>query len=79
MFVTLKLSKNQAHKRLLPVKGNKKISEKKKKNSTKRTPKKTPEAGFSLGRWPVYFWPWVKGIQISSNEGSHLFPRGDNY
>ena len=23
--------------------------------------------------------PWVKGIQVSSNEGPRLFPRGDNY
>ena len=23
--------------------------------------------------------PWVKGVQFSSNEGPHLFPRGDNY
>ena len=23
--------------------------------------------------------PWVKGIQVCSNEGPHLFPRGDNY
>ena len=23
--------------------------------------------------------PWVKGIQVCSNEGPHPFPRGDNY
>ena len=23
--------------------------------------------------------PWVKGIQVCSNEGSFPFPRGDNY
>ena len=23
--------------------------------------------------------PWVKGIQVCSNEGNHPFPRGDNY
>ena len=23
--------------------------------------------------------PWMKGIQIYSNEGPHHFPRGDNY
>ena len=23
--------------------------------------------------------PWVKGIQVCSNEGPHLFPRGHNY
>ena len=23
--------------------------------------------------------PWVKGIQVCSNEGAHPFPRGDNY
>ena len=22
--------------------------------------------------------PWVKGIQVCSNEGPHPFPRGDN-
>ena len=22
--------------------------------------------------------PWMKGMQIFSNEGSHLIPRGDN-
>ena len=23
--------------------------------------------------------PWVKGIQVCTNKGPHLFPRGDNY
>ena len=23
--------------------------------------------------------PWVKGIQVYSNEGAHTFPRGNNY
>ena len=23
--------------------------------------------------------PWVKGTQVCSNEGPHLYPRGDNY
>ena len=23
--------------------------------------------------------PWVKGIEVSSNEWPHPFPRGDNY
>ena len=53
MFVTLKLSKNQVHKRLLPVKGNKKYPKKRKKIVfyNPPPPKKTPAAGFSLGRW----------------------------
>ena len=52
MIVTLKLSKNQAHKRLLPVKGNKKYP----KKFYKMPPppkKKSPAAGFSLGWWPT--------------------------
>ena len=56
MFINLKLSKNQAHKRLLPVKGSKKYPKKRKKNfSTKCPPpqKKTQAAGFSLGQWPT--------------------------
>ena len=39
---------------------------------------------FSRTTWPISIengikHPWVKGIQICSNEGPRLFPRGDNW
>ena len=39
----------------------------------------SPETPVQISTKLATMPPWLKGIQVCSNEGPHPFPRGDNY